>query len=194
MTDKDEDKTSKNGDKALEKLLQTRTLVISEAVDSKLAKNVVRQILMLESEDPKKEIKVFINSPGGEINSGFAIYDMLGFVSCPVTTLVIGLAASMGSILSLAGNENRVFCLSNAKIMIHQPLLTGAQGTASDLEIHSNEIIKTKHHIADLYSAKTGKTQKKILADMNRDKWFNAKEAVEYGLIDKILTRRKELP
>ena len=175
------------------KLLETRSIVISDAVDSKLADRVIKQILLLEQLDSEKEIKVFINSPGGEINSGFAIFDMLKFVSCPVTTIVSGLAASMGSVLSLVGDKGRKFALPNAKIMVHQPLIQGAQGNVTDLEIHSKQIIKTRERLARLYAEETGKTVKQILKDMDRDHWLTADEALKYGLIDKVITTRKEL-
>src|SRR3989339_1667662 len=140
------------GDKLNKALLETRSIIISSAVDSKLADRVMKHILILEELDPKKEIKVFINSPGGEIYSGFAICDLLSFVSCPVTTIVTGLAASMGSILSLFGDDGRRFATPNSRIMIHQPLLSGAQGQITDLEIHSRQILKTRENLAGMYA------------------------------------------
>ena len=144
-------------------LLETRTIVISESVDGKLADRIIRQILILEKRDPDSEIKIFINSPGGEIYSGYAIFDLCRFVRCPITTVVLGLAASMGSILSLAADKGRKFALPNAKIMIHQPMLHGAQGQTTDLEIHSRQILKTRQGIAELYAEVTGKKVKQIL-------------------------------
>lgn len=189
MSKKEEEKN----DPLMEKILKTRTIILSSAVDSKLADKVLQQILVLEQEDSKAEIKVFINSPGGEIQSGFAIFDMLKFVPCPITTIVVGLAASMGSILMLAGDKGRRFAFPNARIMIHQPLLSGAQGPATDLEIHSKQIIKTRKLLAALYSKYTGKTERQILKDLDRDHWLSAEEAKEYGLLDKIITKRSEL-
>ena len=181
------------GDKLNKALLETRSIIISSAVDSKLADRVMKHILILEELDPKKEIKVFINSPGGEIYSGFAICDLLSFVSCPVTTIVTGLAASMGSILSLFGDDGRRFATPNSRIMIHQPLLSGAQGQITDLEIHSRQILKTRENLAGMYAEKTGKSVKKILKDMDRDHWLNADEALEYGLIDRVIKHRSEI-
>lgn len=176
-----------------QQLLETRTIIISDSVDSKLADKVIQQILLLEKLDPEAEIKILINSPGGEVHSGFAIYDMLKFVSCPITTVVIGLAASMGSILSLCGDDGRRFILPNAKVMIHQPLLQGAEGQTTDLEIHSRQILKTRRLIAGMYAEKTGKPIEQILEDVERDYWMNASEAVDYGLIDKIIDSRSQL-
>ena len=176
-----------------QKLLETRTIVISDSVDSKLADKIVRQLLIMEQMDPKAEIKIMINSPGGEIYSGFAIYDMAKFISCPITTIVMGLAASMGSVLSLVGDDGRRFALPNARILIHQPLLMGAEGAATDLEIQSRQIIKTRKMLADLYAKKTGKTSAQILKDLDRDNWMTAEEALKYGLIDKIIAKRSEL-
>jgi ATP-dependent Clp protease, protease subunit len=174
-------------------LMETRTIVISGSVDSKLTDKIVKQLLVLEKKDPKKNITMFINSPGGEIYSGYAIFDMMKLVSCPITTVVMGLAASMGSILSLAGDDGRRFALSNAGIMIHQPLLSGAEGQATDLEIHAKQLLKSREAIAELYAEKSGKSVAKILKDLDRDHWLTAKEAVKYGLIDKVITKRSEL-
>jgi ATP-dependent Clp protease, protease subunit len=190
MAEKD---TEEKDDSFAKKLLEIRTVMISGSVDSKMSDKVTTQLLVLEKEDPKAEIKVFINSPGGEMHSGYAIYDMLNFVSCPITTVVIGLAASMGSVLSLAGDKKRKLALPNAKIMIHQPLLMGAEGQTTDLEIHSKQIIKSRQDLAELYAEVSGKTANQILKDMDRDHWLTAEEAVKYGLIDKIISSRAEL-
>jgi ATP-dependent Clp protease protease subunit len=175
------------------KLLETRTVVISAGVDGEMADKIIKQLLILESMDAKAEIKIVINSPGGEIQSGFAIYDMLGFITCPIVTIVAGLAASMGSILLLAGDKGKRYAFQNAKIMIHQPLLTGAQGSTIDLEIHSEQIIKTRKLLAELYADKTGKKVRQVIKDMERDHWFTAEESLAYGLIDKIVTNRSDL-
>ncbi|MCP4295695.1 MAG: ATP-dependent Clp protease proteolytic subunit [Proteobacteria bacterium] len=192
MNDKNETKEEKD-ESLSQKLLETRTIVISGAVDGKMADQIIKQLLVLESMDAKAEIRIIINSPGGEIQSGFAIYDMLHFIECPVVTIVAGLAASMGSILSLSGDKGKKYAFPHAKIMIHQPLLTGAQGTTIDLEIHSEQIIKTRKLLADLYAKKTGKTAKQILKDMERDHWLTAKESLDYGLIDKVINKRSDL-
>lgn len=176
-----------------DELMETRTIIISGSVDSKLADKIIKQLLVLEKKDPKKKIIIFINSPGGEVYSGFAIYDMIKMISCPVVTVVMGLAASMGSILSLAGDDGKRYAFPNAKVMIHQPLLAGAEGQTTDLEIHSKNIVKTRKEIADLYASVTGKGSEEILKDIDRDHWLSAKEAVKYGLIDKIVTKRSQL-
>lgn len=186
-------KNEGNDESLSQKLLETRSIVISGSVDSKLADKVIKQILVLEQLDPEAEIKLFINSPGGEIYSGFAIFDMLKMITCPITTIVMGLAASMGSVLSLVGDDGKKYALPNSKIMIHQPLLTGAEGQATDLEIHSKQLIKTRKSLAEMYAEKTGKTVNQILKDMDRDHWLTAEEALKYGLIDKIISQRSDL-
>jgi ATP-dependent Clp protease, protease subunit len=180
-------------DGLMQKLLEARTIIISGSVDSKLADKVVKQILIMEQLDADKEIKFMINSPGGEIYSGFAIYDTARFVTCPITTIVMGLAASMGSVLSLVGDDGRRFALPNAQFMIHQPLLTGAEGQTTDLEIQSRQILKTRKGLADMYAEKTGKTPAQILKDMDRDHWLSADEAVSYGLINRVIRNKSEL-
>ena len=175
------------------KLLKSRTVVISQQVDAKLTAKVLSQLVLLEQEAPEEPINVFINSPGGEIFSGFAIFDMLNFIACPVTTIVTGFAASMGSILSLAADKGRRFSMPQAKIMIHQPLLMGYQGRASECEIQAREILKTRDHLVNLYAEQTGKSQKEIKKALDRDNWFSAEEALEYGLIDKVIHSRSEL-
>ena len=151
------------------------------------------QLVLLEQEGPEEPITVFINSPGGEIFSGFAIFDMLNFIACPVTTIVTGFAASMGSILSLAADKGRRFSMPQAKIMIHQPLLMGYQGRASECEIQAREILKTRDHLVNLYAEHTGKSLKEIKKALDRDNWFSAEEALEYGLIDKVIHSRSEI-
>ena len=175
------------------KLLKSRTVVISQHVDAKLTAKVLSQLVLLEQEGPEEPITVFINSPGGEIFSGFAIFDMLNFIACPVTTIVTGFAASMGSILSLAADKGRRFSMPQAKIMIHQPLLMGYQGRASECEIQAREILKTRDHLVNLYAEHTGKSLKEIKKALDRDNWFSAEEALEYGLNDKVILSRSEL-
>ncbi|MBL4824737.1 MAG: ATP-dependent Clp protease proteolytic subunit [SAR324 cluster bacterium] len=190
-----EEKNEENGDleSIASKLLKSRTVVISQQVDSKLSAKVLSQLVLLEQEGPELPITVFINSPGGEIFSGFAIYDMLKFISCPVTTIVTGFAASMGSILSLAADKGRRFAMPQAKIMIHQPLLMGYQGRASECEIQAREILKTRDHLVKLYAEQTGKSFEEIKKALDRDNWFTAEEALEYGLLDKVVHSRSEL-
>lgn len=181
------------GDSLADELMETRSIIISGSVDSKLTDKIVKQLLVLEKKDPKKRVTLYINSPGGEVYSGFAIFDMMKMISCPITTVVMGLAASMGSILSLGGDDGKRFAFPNARIMIHQPLLNEAEGQITDLEIHSQQILKTREEIAALYSEKTGKSIAETLKDMDRDHWLTAQEAVDYGLIDKIITKRSQL-
>ncbi len=180
-------------DSLANELFETRTIIISSSVDSKLADRIIKNLLILEKKDPDKEIKVLINSPGGELYSGFAIYDMMKMISCPISTIVMGMAASMGSILSLCGDDGKRFALPNSMIMIHQPILTGAEGQTTDLEIHSKQILKSRKKIAEMYAKVTGKTTTQILKDIDRDHWLTAEEAVKYGLIDKIVQSRSDL-
>ena len=175
------------------KMLQTRTIIISQQVNSELTQKVLGQILLLEQEDPEAPITVFINSPGGEMFSGYAIFDTLRFVSCPVTTIVTGFAASMGSILSLAADKGRRFAMPQAKILIHQPLLMGYQGRAADCEIQAREILKTREHLINLYCEYTGRDYDEIKQAIDRDNWFTAEEALDFGLLDKVVHTREEL-
>ncbi|MBF0239135.1 MAG: ATP-dependent Clp protease proteolytic subunit [SAR324 cluster bacterium] len=175
------------------KLLESRTIVISRHVDSELTAKVLNLLILLEQSDPDKMITIIINSPGGEVFSGFAIFDMLRFISCPIRTIVSGFAASMGSILSLAAPKGRRFIMPNAKVMIHQPLLTGYQGSVIDCEIQAKQILKTRDKIIDIYCEATGKNYEEIKKALDRDNWLTAEEALAYGLIDKIIKTRKEL-
>ena len=190
-----EEKNEDNGelDSISSKLLKSRTVIISQQVDAKLSAKVLSQLVLLEQEGPELPITVFINSPGGEIFSGFAIFDMLKFITCPVTTIVTGFAASMGSILSLAADEGRRFAMPQAKIMIHQPLLMGYQGRASECEIQAREILKTRDHLVKLYADQTGKSHEEIKKALDRDNWFTAEEALEYRLLDKVVHSRSGL-
>ena len=186
-----EDNNDLNGMSA--KMLKSRTVIISQQVNSELSAKVLNQLVLLEQEDPKQGITVFINSPGGEIFSGFAIFDTLRFIECPITTVVTGFAASMGSILSLAADEGRRFAMPQAKIMIHQPMLMGYQGRAADCEIQAKEILKTRDHLINLYSEQTGRDYEEIKQAIDRDNWFTAQEALEFGLLDSIVKNRSEL-
>ena len=186
-----EDNNDLNGMSA--KLLKSRNVIISQQVNSELSAKVLNQLVLLEQEDPKQGITVFINSPGGEIFSGFAIFDTLRFIECPITTVVTGFAASMGSVLSLAADEGRRFAMPQAKIMIHQPMLMGYQGRAADCEIQAKEILKTRDHLINLYSEQTGRDYEEIKQAIDRDNWFTAQEALEFGLLDSIIKNRSEL-
>ena len=190
---KEKNKENKEMEDLASKLLKSRTVVISQQVDAELTAKVLSQLVLLEQEDHEEPVTVFINSPGGEIFSGFAIFDMLNFIACPVTTIVTGFAASMGSILSMAADKGRRFAMPQAKIMIHQPLLMGYQGRASECEIQAREILKTRDHLVKLYSEQTGKSREEIKKALDRDNWFTAEEALEYGLLDKVVHSRSEL-
>ena len=190
---KEKNKENKEMEDLASKLLKSRTVVISQQVDAELTAKVLSQLVLLEQEGHKEPVTVFINSPGGEIFSGFAIFDMLNFIACPVTTIVTGFAASMGSILSMAADKGRRFAMPQAKIMIHQPLLMGYQGRASECEIQAREILKTRDHLVKLYSEQTGKSREEIKKALDRDNWFTAEEALEYGLLDKVVHSRSEL-
>ena len=190
---KEKNKENKEMEDLASKLLKSRTVVISQQVDAELTAKVLSQLVLLEQEGQGEPVTVFINSPGGEIFSGFAIFDMLNFIACPVTTIVTGFAASMGSILSMAADKGRRFAMPQAKIMIHQPLLMGYQGRASECEIQAREILKTRDHLVKLYSEQTGKSREEIKKALDRDNWFTAEEALEYGLLDKVVHSRSEL-
>ncbi|KRO96669.1 MAG: ATP-dependent Clp protease proteolytic subunit, partial [SAR86 cluster bacterium BACL1 MAG-120828-bin5] len=159
--------------------------------DDYISNLVVAQLLFLESENPEKDISIYINSPGGVITSGLAIYDTMQFIAPEVSTLCIGQAASMGSLLLAGGAEGKRFALTNSRIMIHQPL-GGFQGQASDFEIHAKEMLLVKHKVNEILAKHTGKTLKKVEQDTDRDNFLNAKEAVTYGIIDKILEKRPQ--
>ncbi|PID91067.1 MAG: ATP-dependent Clp protease proteolytic subunit [Bacteroidetes bacterium] len=168
------------------KLLEERKVFLWGQVDDDLAKHVVERMLYLNMLDPKKEIQLIINSPGGYVTSGFAIMDTMKSLSSPVSTICSGLAASMGSILLSAGARGRRFILPHARVMIHQPS-GGAQGSATDIEIQMDEILKTRDLGAQILADNCGQSVKKIKADFNRDYWMSAEESLEYGIIDDIL-------
>ncbi|MCB1113945.1 MAG: ATP-dependent Clp protease proteolytic subunit [Chlamydiia bacterium] len=175
-------------------LLDSRRIFISDGVDMDLAKDVIRKLWYLELKDPGKPILLVINSPGGSIDSGFAIWDQVKMITSPVTTLVTGLAASMGSILSLCAAPKRRFATPYSRIMIHQPRLSGViQGQATDLEIQAKEIIKTRKLLVDIYVQATGKSEKEIEQSIDRDTWMSAEEAMKFGLIDKVIKSFDEL-
>ncbi len=190
--EEDKDKTSMQ-----DKLLKARKIVISSEVDSKLANRVTNQLLLLENEEPNKPITIFINSPGGEIFSGFAIFDMMKLIKPLIKTVVMGFAASMGSILSLGANTGYRYALPNAMMLIHQPLISGVyRGSAADIEIQAKEMINTKNRIINIYVEATGKSPEDIKNDIDRDFWMTANQALKYGpkaLIDKVLTSTDEL-
>jgi ATP-dependent Clp protease, protease subunit len=175
-------------------LLEKRRIFISDAIDNESARDVIRKLWFLDFQDPGKPILLVINSPGGSVDAGFAIWDQAKLIRSPITTLVTGLAASFGSILSLLADKGRRFCTTNARIMIHQPLIGGViRGQATDLEIHAREITKTKDDIIKVYTDATGKSYEEISKSIDRDCWLSAQEAKDFGLIDKIVTGKDEL-
>lgn len=175
-------------------LLQNRRLFFNDEVSQESVNDAIRKLWFLELSAPGKPITLVINSPGGSVDAGFALWDQLKMVTSPVTTLVTGFAASMGSILSLCAAKGRRFATPNARIMIHQPSIHGAvRGPASDLEIHAREILNTRARIIDLYVEATGKDRDTIARAIERDKFFSADEAKEFGLIDKIVNSYAEL-
>ncbi len=168
--------------------LKTRTIICSSAIDDEVADRILKELLMLEQES-NKPIRLIINSPGGQVSSGMAIYDFMQLIQSPVHTIVVGLAASMGSILLIGGASGCCSITVRSRVMIHQPLMQNVVAKASDLVITAEEIEKTKKLIATLYQKKTGKNLQKILKDIDQDHWFSAEEAVNYGLADNIITK-----
>ena len=171
------------------RLLKERVIFLVGEVNDQTANLVVAQLLFLESENPDKDISFYINSPGGSVSAGLAVFDTMNFIKPQVSTLCMGMAASMGSFLLMAGAKGKRFALPNSKIMIHQPS-GGAQGQATDIEIHAREIIKTRAQLNRIYADRTGQAIEKIEADMERDRYMSADEAKEYGLIDQVISKR----
>ena len=171
------------------RLLKDRIIFLGEEVNDVSASIVVAQLLFLEAEDPEKDIHLYINSPGGEITSGMAIYDTMQYIKCDVSTICIGMAASMGAFLLAGGTKGKRFALPNAEIMIHQPL-GGAKGQATEIQIAAEHILKTRKKLNEMLSENTGKTYEQIAADTERDNYMSAQEAAEYGLIDGVITKR----
>jgi ATP-dependent Clp protease protease subunit len=171
------------------RLLRERVVFLVGPVNDHTANLVVAQLLFLESENPDKDISLYINSPGGSVSAGMSIFDTMQFIKPDVSTLCMGLAASMGAFLLAAGAKGKRFSLPNAKIMIHQPL-GGAQGQATDIEIHAREILKTREQLNRILADRTGQKLEKIQADTERDYFMSAEEAQGYGLIDQVLTKR----
>ena len=177
-----------------EALLQARRILLSDAIDSESAKDVIRKLWYLELTGSGKPILLVINSPGGAVDSGFAIWDQVKMISSPVTTLVTGLAASMGSVLSLCAVKGRRFATAHSRIMIHQPRVHGViRGQATDLDIQAQEMIKTHKALVQIYMEATGKDYNTIDKALDRDAWLSPQEALEFGLLDKIVSSYKEL-
>ncbi len=171
------------------RLLKDRIIFLGEEVTDVSANIVVAQLLFLESEDPGKDIHLYINSPGGSVTAGMAIYDTMQYIKCDVSTMCLGMAASMGAFLLSGGTKGKRYALPNAEIMIHQPS-GGAQGQATEISIAAEHILKTKKKLNEILAANTGKPYDVIAADTERDNWMTAKEAMEYGLIDSVITNR----
>ena len=174
------------------RLLKERIIFLGEEVNDVTASLVVAQLLFLEAEDPEKDIHLYINSPGGSVTAGMAIYDTMNFIKCDVSTVCIGMAASMGAFLLAGGAKGKRYALPNAEIMIHQPL-GGARGQATEIEIAAKHILRTKEKLNRILAENTGKDIEVIAADTERDNWKTAEEAKEYGLIDAIFTSHSEI-
>lgn len=181
-----------NGERSYDifsRLLKDRIILLGEEVTDASASVIVAQLLFLESQDPDKDIFLYINSPGGSVTAGMAIYDTMNYIKCDVSTICVGLAASMGAFLLSSGAKGKRIALPNSEIMIHQPL-GGAQGQATDVEIHAKWLLKTKEKLNGILSKNTGKPLEEIIHDTERDNFMSAQEALDYGLIDKVITQR----
>ena len=171
------------------RLLEDRIIFLSGEIDDAVANTVVAQLIYLEAKDPSKDISLYINSPGGSVSAGLAIYDTMNYIKCDVSTICIGMAASMGAFLLSSGQKGKRYALPNSEIMIHQPL-GGAQGQASDIKIAAEHILKTKRKLNEILAQNSGKPLAQIEADTDRDNYLSAQEAQEYGLIDKVFYSR----
>lgn len=186
---------SNRGERAYDiysRLLKDRIIFIGSAIDNEIANLIVAQLLFLESEDPEKDISFYINSPGGVVTAGMAIYDTIQYIKPDVATVCIGQAASMGALLLTAGTKGKRFALPNSRIMIHQPL-GGAQGQATDIKIQANEILRMKDSLNQILSHHTGQDIEKIAEDTERDFFMSAAESMEYGIVDRVVADRSEL-
>ncbi|MEJ8778495.1 ATP-dependent Clp endopeptidase proteolytic subunit ClpP [Pseudogracilibacillus sp. ICA-222130] len=172
------------------RLLKDRIIMLGSAIDDNVANSIVAQLLFLEAEDPEKDISIYINSPGGSITAGMAIYDTMQFIKPDVSTICTGMAASMGAFLLAAGEKGKRYALPNSEVMIHQPL-GGTQGQASDIEIHAKRIIQMREKLNEILSERTGQPLDVIQADTDRDNFMTADAAKEYGLIDKVLEKKE---
>ena len=172
------------------RLLKDRVIILGEQIDDNVASLIVAQLLFLEAEDDEKDISLYINSPGGSVTAGMAIYDTMQYIKPEVSTICVGMAASMGSFLLAAGARGKRLALPNAEIMIHQPL-GGVQGQASDIKIHADHIVQTKEKLNRILSERTGQKYEKIAEDTDRDNFMSAEDAQKYGLVDKVIASRK---
>ncbi len=173
------------------RLLKDRIIFIGSQIDDNLASLVIAQLLFLQSEDPKKDISIYINSPGGSVSAGLAIYDTMQFVTPDITTICMGMSASMAQVLLCAGTHGKRYALPNSRIMMHQPM-GGTQGQTTDIEIYTREMIRMRTTLYDIISKHSGKSTEQILKDAERDYYMNPQEALEYGLIDKIMGKKTE--
>jgi len=183
---------SSRGERAYDiysRLLKDRVIFIVGPIEDQMANLIVAQLLFLESENPDKDINLYINSPGGVVSSGLAIYDTMQFIRCDVSTMCVGQAASMGALLLAAGEKEKRYCLPHSRVMIHQPL-GGYQGQASDIDIHAREILKIRAQMNEIFAFHTGQSVEKIGEDTERDNFMDPQQALEYGLIDKVLDNR----
>ncbi|MDI6740627.1 MAG: ATP-dependent Clp endopeptidase proteolytic subunit ClpP [Candidatus Edwardsbacteria bacterium] len=175
------------------RLLKDRIIFIGSPVDDVIANLIIAQLLFLEAEDPEKDIYLYVNSPGGAVSSGLAIYDTIQYIKSDVVTICMGMAASLGALLLACGTKSKRFCLPNARVMIHQPM-GGVSGQATDIEIHAKEILLIKEKLNQILSNHTGQPVDKISQDTDRNFWMSAQEAKEYGIIDDIMVTRRALP
>ena len=179
-------------DPLTEKFIKTRQIILSGEINKDLAEKIVRQLLILESDDAEKPVYIYIDSPGGDVDAGFAIFDMIRFVSCPVYLIGMGLIASAAALILLAVDKEHRLALPNSRYLIHQPS-SGMRGVATDIEIHAKEMEHTKAVLNKIISEQTGKSIEQVSADTNRDYWLNSEESVEYGLVSRIINSRKDL-
>lgn len=180
----------RNGERAYDiysRLLKDRIVFVTDEIETHMANTIIAQLLFLEKENPKADIQMFINSPGGSIVAGMAIFDTMNHIKCDVSTIAVGYAASMGAFLLAGGTPGKRFALPNSRILIHQPLMQGLGGQASDIDIHAKEILKTKANMIKMFAKFTGQTEAQIEKDSDRDKYFTAAEAAKYGLVDKVI-------
>lgn len=188
------ERTEKAAGPQIEKeLFEARVILISAGVDPRLSHAVNSKLLALERHNSKDPIYIYINSPGGEVHSGFSIFDMARFIKPPIVTIVTGLAASMGSIISLAAKPEHRFALPNAKLLVHQPSISGMGGSVSDIEIHAKDLLDTKNRIIELYQKECGRTLDEVKKALDRDNWMSPEQAVKWGHISKVISKRDDL-
>ncbi len=193
LSEEDEKKkASEIADPLMEKFLKTRQIILSGEINKDLADKIVRQLLILEADDDSKAIYMYIDSPGGDVDAGFAIFDMIRFVKCPVILIGMGLIASAAALILLSVEKENRLALPNSRYLIHQPS-SGMKGVATDIEIHAKEMEKTKAILNEIIATQTGKSVEQVKKDTERDYWLDSKEAVEYGLVSKIINSRTDL-